>query len=58
MLWCMGVLGVSDSVGSRRRLLCVEVVVEVVLGGLRFSVDGPRNVLKVSVVVLVVLWTN
>ena len=27
-------------------------------GGLRVSVDGPRNVLKVSVVVLVVLWTN
>ena len=27
-------------------------------GGLRVSVDGPRNVLKVSVVVLVVLWTS
>ena len=27
-------------------------------GGPRVSVDGPRNVLKVSVVVLVVLWTN
>ena len=27
-------------------------------GGLKVSVDGSRNVLKVSVVVLVVLWTN
>ena len=27
-------------------------------GGLRVSVDGSRNVLKVSEVVLVVLWTN
>ena len=27
-------------------------------GGLRVGVDGPRNVLKVLVVVLVVLWTN
>ena len=27
-------------------------------GGLRVSVDCPRIVLKVSVVVLVVLWTN
>ena len=27
-------------------------------GGLRVSVDGPMNVLKVSVVVLVVLWTK
>ena len=33
MLWCMGVLGMSDSVGSRRRVLYVlKVVVEVVLG--------------------------
>ena len=32
MLWCMGVLGMSDSVGSRRRVLYVQVVVEVVLG--------------------------
>ena len=28
------------------------------IGGLRVSVDGPRHVLKVSVVVLVVLWTD
>ena len=28
------------------------------IGGLRVSVDGPGNVLKVSVVVLVLLWTN
>ena len=27
-------------------------------GGLGVGVDGPRNVLKVSLVVLVVLWTN
>ena len=27
-------------------------------GGLSVSADGPRSVLKVSVVVLVVLWTN
>ena len=27
-------------------------------GGLRVSVVGPRNVLMVSVVVLVVLWTH
>ena len=27
-------------------------------GGLRVGVDGPRNVLKASLVVLVVLWTN
>ena len=32
MLWCMGVLGMSDSVCSRRRVLNVKVVVEVVLG--------------------------
>ena len=32
MLWCMGVLGMSDSVGSRRGVLYVQVVVEVVLG--------------------------
>ena len=53
MLWCMGVLGMSDSVGSRSRALYIYVVVEVVLG--RASVDGPRNVLKVSVVVVVVV---
>ena len=27
-------------------------------GGLEVGIDGPRNVLKVSLVVLVVLWTN
>ena len=32
MLWYMGVLGMSDSVCSRRRVLYVEVVVYVVLG--------------------------
>ena len=32
MIGCMGVLGMSDSVCSRRRVIYVQVVVEVVVG--------------------------
>ena len=38
--------------------MVVEAVLGGCTGGLRVGVDGPRNVLKVSVAVLVVLWTT
>ena len=55
----MGVLCIRGSVGSRRRVLYVLVVVEVILGTYWWSesrCDGPRNILEVSLVVLVVIW--
>ena len=57
----MGVLGISDSVGSRMRVLGYMSKwwwrsSKGRTGGLRVDVDGPRNILEVTLVVLVVIW--
>ena len=55
----MGVLGIRGSVGSRRVYYMSKWWWRSSQGrtcGLRVGVDGPRNILEVSLVVLVVIW--
>ena len=55
----MGVLGIRGSVGSLRVYYMSKWWWRSSLGricGLRVGVDGPRNILEVSLVVLVVIW--